>query len=410
VKKLTLDSETREKLYALTRIRTAQAQEVQRAKILLLRADGNKEDFIADKLDITRKTVYSTIRKYNDHGLECALRDEDRSGRPSSYTDEIRAVIIIAIPCLTYCLQVEKSERFNAFFGAATVYVKRNCYNTACQSPKELGLAQEIWTMASLTNYINSNTVDSQSKPVHVSKSAVGRVLHDADIQPHKIKYYCEKRDTNFEKKMNDILIVYKEIQLQLDNNGNILGADENTTTTLSYDEKPGIQASANTSEDLHPLPTGGCVMRDYEYKRLGTVSLLAAIDLLSGKAIPLVRDTHKSADFVDFLKKLNAAYPPEMTLRLILDNHSIHTSKETRRYLDSMPEGRFMFVFTPKHGSWLNLIESFFSKMTRQMLRGIRVSSKDELVERIYRYFDEINMSPVIFRWKYKLDEVTLT
>ena len=86
MKKLTLDSETREKLYALTRIRTAQAQEVQRAKILLLRADGNKEDFIADKLDITRKTVYSTIRKYNDHGLECALRDEDRSGCPSSYT------------------------------------------------------------------------------------------------------------------------------------------------------------------------------------------------------------------------------------------------------------------------------------------------------------------------------------
>jgi len=379
MKKITLSEESRQKLEALTRCRTAPAQEVQRAKILLLRADGIKEGFIADKLDITRKTVYLTVRKYRDHGLEWALRDEDRSGRPSSYTDEIRTVII----------------------------------STACQSPKELGLAQELWTMTSLTNYINNNVVDSHNEPVRVSRSAVGRVLHDADIKPYKIKYYCEKRDPDFEKKMNDILIVYKQVQLQLDNNGNILGADENTTVTLSYDEKPGIQAIANTSADRMPLPTGGksggCVMRDYEYKRLGTVSLLAAIDLLSGKATPLVRDTHKSADFIDFLKKLDVSYPPELTLRLILDNHSVHTSKETREYLESMREGRFMFVYTPKHGSWLNLIESFFSKMTRQMLRGIRVSSKEELVERIYKYFDEINESPVVFHWKYKLKDVVL-
>ena len=86
-----------------------------------------------------------------------------------------------------------------------------------------------------------------------------------------------------------------------------------------------------------------------------------------------------------------------------------VHTSKETREYLDSVRGGRFMFVFTPKHGSWLNLIESFFGKMTRQMLRGIRVSSKDELVGRIYKYFDEINEFPVVFRWKYKLNDVVL-
>jgi len=254
MKKITLDDETLQKLEALTRSRTAPAQEVQRAKILLLRACGNKEDFIADKLDVTRKTVYLTVRKYRDHGVDWALRDEERSGRPSSYNDEIRTVII----------------------------------NTACQSPKELGLAQEFWTLTALTNYINKNAVDAQQVPVHVSRSAVGRILHDADIKPHKIKYYCEKRDPDFEKKMNDLLIVYKQVQLQLDNNGNILGADEATTVTLSYDEKPGIQAIANTAPDIMPVSAGGKtsgrVLRDHEYKRLGTVSLLAAIDLLSGR------------------------------------------------------------------------------------------------------------------------------
>ncbi len=149
--------------------------------------------------------------------------------------------------------------------------------------------------------------------------------------------------------------------------------------------------------------------MRDYEYKRLGTVSLLAGIDLLTGEAIPLVSDTHKSSDFVRFLKILDLKYPEQDTIRIILDNHSAHTSKETKAFLATMPEWRFEFVFTPKHGSWLNMIESFFSKMTKQMLKGIRVKSKQELVDRIYKYFKEINADPVVFHWKYKMNEIQL-
>ena len=87
---------------------------------------------------------------------------------------------------------------------------------------------------------------------------------------------------------------------------------------------------------------------------------------------------------------------------------YSSLTSKETRNYLSTLPEGRFVFVFTPKHGSWLNLIESFFSKMTKQMLRGIRVQSKQELEDRIYLYFDEVNKEPVVYHWTYKLDEIS--
>ena len=146
--------------------------------------------------------------------------------------------------------------------------------------------------------------------------------------------------------------------------------------------------------------------LRDYEYERLGTVSLLAGLDLHTGRVIETISDTHNSADFIAFLQKLDATYTEHQKIRLVLDNHSAHISKETRNYLETVPQ-RFAFVFTPKHGSWLNLIENQFSKMTRSMLRGIRVASKQELIDRIHQYFEEINADPVVFRWKYKMDEV---
>ena len=149
----------------------------------------------------------------------------------------------------------------------------------------------------------------------------------------------------------------------------------------LSFDEKPGIQAVSTTSEDLMPDADHGTRMRDYEYRRRGTLSLLAGIDLQTGEAIPLVSETHNSGDYVAFLKILDAKYPKGDRIRIVLDNLRVHTSQETRRYLATVP-GRFEFVFTPKHGSWLNMVEGFFSKMTRQMLRGIRVESKEELKE----------------------------
>ena len=128
-----------------------------------------------------------------------------------------------------------------------------------------------------------------------------------------------------------------------------------------------------------------------------------------AGEAIPLVSETHKSSDFVTFLKKLDEKYPKSDMIRIILDNHSAHTSKETQEYLNTV-SGRFEFVFTPKHGSWLNMIEGFFSKMTKQMLGGIRVESKKELEDRIYRYFDEINKEPVPYKWTYKMDTIDLS
>lgn len=120
---------------------------------------------------------------------------------------------------------------------------------------------------------------------------------------------------------------------------------------------------------------------------------------------MPLVWNTHNSDNFIDFLKLLNERYAAGDIIQIILDNHSVHTSKKVKQFLSMMP-GCFVFVFTPKHGSWLNMIEGFFGKMTRQMLKGIRVSSKQELVDRIYQYFDEVNETSVVYHWKYRMDE----
>lgn len=172
----------------------------------------------------------------------------------------------------------------------------------------------------------------------------------------------------------------------------------------VSYDEKPGIQAITNTAPDLPPV--GGkhaCFARDHEYKRHGTLSLLAGIDLLTGQVHACVEDRHRSREFIGLLKKLDAAYPTDTAIKIILDNHSAHVSKETNKWLAAQPEGRFSFVFT-KHGSWLNLIEGFFSKMARSVLRHIRVASKAELKQRIMAYLDDLNRDPVVHTWSYKI------
>ena len=117
------------------------------------------------------------------------------------------------------------------------------------------------------------------------------------------------------------------------------------------------------------------------------------------------MKDRHRSREFIEFLKLLDAAYPAHTAIRLILDNHSAHISKETNTWLATRPPGRFEFTFTPKHGSWLNLIEGFFSKLARSVLRQIRVASKQELKDRIMAAMDHFNQSPVVHTWSYKLD-----
>jgi transposase len=372
---ITLSDEDRSYLETQTKARTIQAQTVMRARILLLKADGLSIDAIADKVDMNRKSIMLCINKYLEGGVENALFDAPGRGRNAEITDDEKAWII----------------------------------SIACQKPVDLGYSAEVWTRALLTKHINKFAEEAgHIRLSTVSQSKVRTILEEADIKPNKITYYCENRDPDFDQKMHNVLLVYKQLSLQFDERGQLLpfAEDGQVVHVLSYDEKPGIQAIANTSEDLLPDESHRNISRDYEYKRLGTVALLAGIDLQTGEAIPLVRDRHSSKEYVEFLSLLDAKYPKGDKIRLVLDNLKVHTSEETRKYLAKVP-GRFEFVFTPKHGSWLNLVEGFFSKLTRQFLKGIRVKTKEELVERIYKYFEEVNDEPVVYHWKYKLNEI---
>ena len=373
-----LTTTDREYLELQTRARTIQAQTVNRARIILLRADGISIDEIADKVGMNRKSVMLCLNKFKNGGIENALFDTPGRGRNAEITDEEKAWII----------------------------------NIACQRPADFGYSAETWTYAKLTSHINKTAEAAgfvRLSTIH--KSTVNTILKEADIKPHKITYYCENRDPDFDSKMHNVLLVYKQLSFQFDENGYFIPFEEDgqSVHVLSYDEKPGIQAIASTSDDLRPDEAHSTISRDYEYKRLGTVSLLAAIDLQTGEAIPLIRDKHSSKEYIEFLKMLDSKYPKGDKIRIILDNLKVHTSDETRRFLATV-SGRFEFVFTPKHGSWLNMIEGFFSKMTRQMLRGIRVKTKEELIKRMYKYFEEANEEPVVFHWKYNLDDIDVS
>jgi transposase len=373
-----LSSDEDNYLKSIIKNRTMQSQVVDRARMLLWKSEAQSDKAIADHLGVSVNTVRRCIDRYLANGLNLALFDDERSGRPIEITDDAKAWIV----------------------------------SIACQKPCELGYAAELWTLAALHKHIQDHAEESGYPRLKtVTKPWLQKYLKKMDIKPFKIKYYLERKDPDFENKMHDVLMVYKQVQMQFDENGNIIIPENgNMMHTISYDEKPGIQAVSNKYPDYNPTKENGFVRRDYEYVRKGTLSLLAGIDLLTGEAIPLVRESHKSSDFIDFLKILDEKYPEGDTIRLILDNHSAHTSKETKMFLATLPSDRFVFVFTPTHSSWLNLIESFFSKMTKQMLKGIRVSSKEELSERIYRYFDEINADPIVYHWTYKMDEVDVS
>lgn len=350
----------------------------QRAKILLLKDAGKSATAIADEVGVSRHTAELWIKKYRNRSEGDSIEDLLNVGKGRGRREEIT--------------------------GEAKTWL----ISVACTQPKDFGYAAETWTTKALTKHINKTAAEEGFDRLStITESGVYRILDKSKIKPFRIQYYCERRDPEFDKKMHNVLLVYKQLEMQFAEDGNLLPFDgDEAVHVVSYDEKPGIQAIANVADDLPPMKEHGTIKRDYEYKRLGTVSLLAGIDLQTGEAIPLVSDSHNSSDYIEFLKVLDARYPKEDTIRLVLDNLKVHKAKKVIEYLSTV-EGRFEFVFTPKHASWLNLVESFFSKMTRQMLKGIRVKSKEELVQRIYTYFDEINAEPVVFHWTWHLDDI---
>lgn len=363
---LVLSDEQRAMLSELAASRTAPVREAERAGVLLKYAQGTSISEIQRQLGVSRPMIYKCIDKALAAGVQMGLKDAYHRPHEPEISNEAKAWVV----------------------------------SVACAKPKQVGLAAELWSISALARYVSEHAQPAGFPRLSgAGKSTVWRILNENQLKPHKISYYLERRDPHFDRKMHEVLMVYRDVSLYTE--GAVHDGRPNPIYTVSVDEKPGIQAIGLTAPDLPPVagkaPTVG---RDYEYVRHGTVSILAGIDLHSGHVFARVEDRHRSREFIALLKSIDDYYPPEATVRIVLDNHSAHISKETMAYLATRP-GRFEYVHTPKHGSWLNLIECAFSKMARTFLRHIRVESVEDLKARILKGISEMNAAPVVFRWK---------
>ena len=359
-----------EALRALSRSRTEPASRVARATMLLAYSERPSFFAVEQRLGVHHQTVQRCVERALAYGALAALDDRPRPGKEPVITPEAKAWLV----------------------------------SLACDKAKDHGYPHELWTTRLLARHAREHgPAAGHASLAHLVQGTVCKILGNEAIKPHKVRYYLENRDAEFERKMAEVLCIYREVQVLK----KAAARSKKSVAIVSCDEKPGIQAIATTAPDLPPVPgVHAGFARDHEYKRHGTLSLLAGIDLLTGKVHALVRDRHRSREFVEFLKLLDAAYPTSTAIKLVLDNHSAHVSRETRAWLASRPAGRFQFTFIPKHGSWLNLIEGFFSKFARSVLRHIRVTSKHELKERIMAGIADVNRHPVIHTWSYRLAE----
>ncbi|HEX4145271.1 MAG TPA: IS630 family transposase [Pirellulales bacterium] len=367
---LSLTEEARSTLAALARSRTAPAHHVERSAIILHLADRRGASEIAATLDIDRQRVTRCARRVTAVGPLRAIDDLPRSGRPPDITAAARTWLI----------------------------------GEACARPKDRGYPHELWTLRLLTAHARSHGCRAgHASLIKLAASTVHDILNSQPVKPHKVRYYLERRDPAFDERKAEVLEVYAAAEML-----QALPQAELPVVVVSYDEKPGIQAIAATAPDLPPRSGKyATVQRDHEYKRLGTVTLSAAVDLVTGFVHHAVTQRHRSREFIAFLQQLDVAYPARLLICILLDNHSAHRSRETRRFLESKP-GRFELVFTPTHASWLNWVEIFFSKMTRSVLRRIRVASKDELTGRIKHYIELCNDLPIVPKWSYGINRDT--
>jgi len=371
---LALGDEDKARLRSIAQSRTEPASRVERARILLAYREDPSFFAVGRALGLHHQTVQRCVERAVAEGPMATLDDRPRPGRERSITLEARTWLI----------------------------------SLACRKAKDLGYPHELWTTRLLASHAREHgPAQGHACLAHLAQGTVCKILDQDEVKPHKVRYYLEHRDPDFKAKMAEVLCVYREVKLIKETAAKAEQEPGDAVAIISYDEKPGIQALAATAPDLPPAPGRHATFaRDYEYKRQGTVSLLAGIDLLTGQVHALVKDRHRSREFIEFLKLLDAAYPAHTAIKLILDNHSAHISKETKAWLAQQPLGRFEFTFTPTHGSWLNLVEGFFSKLTRSVLRHIRVASKQELKDRIMAAMDYFNQQPVVHTWSYNLDE----
>jgi transposase len=335
-----LDKQQRAALAATARSQTAPHRAVIRARILLAAADGVPNAQIARDTRVHIDTVRARRKRFGEAGL-AALGDAKRPGRPKIYGPGARLRIVAAVT-------------------------------------SAVPVAEPAWTHRLLAETLPD---------LGISPSQIGRILAQADLKPHRVRGWLTRpHDPSFFAKAADVCAVYR--------------AKPPGAVVLSVDEKTGIGARSRRHPDIPERP-GRRRRREFEYVRHGTISIIAALDVHTGQVLTETITKNDSLTFTGFLRLLDQTISKTLDIHLILDNGSSHTSKATRAWLAAHP--RFHLHWTPKHASWLNQIEIFFSTLTRRLLRRGDFSSRQDLAGKIDQFvlhYDQHDAKP--YRWTY--------
>lgn len=366
----------REEPGGIARTRTEMARRVDRARMLLAKAGGESAAPIAARLGVDPNTVKLCVRKYRDGGLGAALADAPGRGRPRSIGDGDRAWVV----------------------------------DVARARPADLGYAAETRPREALARHVRGHAGEAGHPALsRASKATARRILDAAGPRPDRAAHCCERRDPDLGGRAREVLVACQQLSFRFDEDGDLLPWEEEGpgARVVSVDERPGTRALSPTGEDLRPTPgvRGGAVTRDHERRRRGTPALLAGTGLQNGTAGGVVRERHRSRESVELPGALDAKRPEGHVMRLVPGDHPVRRPGEARAWLEGHP-GRSGMVPAPTHGSWPDVIEGFFGKMARQMLRHIRVGSLDELRERIEPCLREADARPVPHRWTWGIGE----
>jgi transposase len=289
---------------------------------------------IAEEVGVTRPTVQRWLDRYEEEGIEALQEDRPRSGRPKKLT-------------------VEQEERL--------------VHRTLTTSPPT-GTHWSTRLMA---------------KETGLQPTLVARVWRAHGIRPHRVRYFKLSTDPHFVEKLRDVVGLYV--------------SPPERAIVLSFDEKSQIQALDRTQPGL-PLKKGRAGTMTHDYKRHGTTTLFAALDVATGEVIHDCLPRHRHQEFLRFLRQVEKETDPTLDLHFILDNYATHKHPRVRSWVERHPRVHFHFI--PTSASWLNLVERFFSELTQRQLKRLAVTSVDELICTITTYIEHRNRSPQPFVW----------
>lgn len=335
VRIITLKRGDRATLEAWVRARTTPQRVVERARIVLASADGVAGDAICTTVGVSRPTVSLWLNRYEAEGRAALAADRPRSGRPR---------------------QLDATEE-------ARIVAK-----TLDEAPPDGGTHWSTRVMAQATGW---------------DQATISRLWRANGLKPHQVAYFKVSTDPAFVAKLRDVVGLYVN--------------PPKRAVVFSMDEKSQIQALDRTQPGL-PLKKGRAGTFTHDYKRHGTTTLFAALNVRTGDVQHECRPQHKHQDFLAFMTRVERDVAAGLSVHVILDNYATHKTPDVARWLRRHP--RVHFHFTPTSASWLNLVELLFNELSRRQLRRLAVHSVAELIAAITAYLDRRNENPTPFVW----------